>query len=587
MATSKRSEWLISEQAPREFLAALSGIHPLVMQVLWARGYRDLKEVSAFLARDITRTDPFTLPDMAVAVERILRAIREGEKIAVYGDYDCDGVTSCALLMQVLRTLRANAQVYIPDRFDEGYGLNAAALDALHDQDVSLVITVDCGARANAEARHAREIGLGLIVTDHHALEDGHLPEALAVINPTRTDEANTYPFRWLAGVGVAYRLAQALLERYRDEDGLASPFDEGALLDLVAIGTVADVVPLVGENRALVQAGLERINTNPRIGVRYLAAAAGVKIGSVTAQTIGFGIGPRLNAAGRIKLAKDAFDILDTSDETEAAQLARGLNERNEQRQRATEGVTRSAELKTLGDGQTDAPLLFASSEDYSAGVIGLAASRLVEKFYKPAIVVATQMGEARGSCRSVDGFNITAALDECKDLLQRHGGHAMAAGFTTSAVQLEPLRERLIEIARRSQPDEGWTKQLRIDAIVNLHVTTDATLDNLNVLEPHGMGNMRPTFVARLATVQSIRRVGRTHQHGDEAAPPGPHLQLRLKDSKGALWQAVGFHMGDRADELRVGSKVDVVFQLEVNEYMGERRLQLRLVDIAPQDN
>jgi single-stranded-DNA-specific exonuclease len=582
MTSTPQTRWEISPFAPAEFRNAVPGTHQLVMQVLWARGYRSAEDVAAFFACDATNADPFALPDMTVAVERILRAIHADEKIAVYGDYDCDGVTSCALLMQVLTAFKARAQVYIPDRFEEGYGLHADALDKLKADGVSLVITVDCGARANAEALHARAIGLDLIVTDHHALEHGDLPDAIAVINPTRADPANRYPFRSLAGVGVAFRLAQALLTAAYAETGVEVDCDDESLLDLVAIGTVADVAQLVGENRALVQAGLQRINTQPRVGVRYLAASAGARVGTVTSQTIGFAMGPRLNAAGRIEHARDAYQLLITTSESEAAEIVQRLNERNEQRQRATDGVTRSAEARAIADGQTDVPLLFAASEDYSSGVIGLAAARLVERFYKPAVVVATHMGEARGSCRSVDGFNITAALDQCKDLLARHGGHAAAAGFTTPAVSLEPLRARLIEIARAQRPEGGWKRALNIDTEINLHKTTMATYEALTVLEPHGMGNPRPTFVARGAIVHSIKRVGKTHAHdGSPPPPPGPHLQLYLKDAKGVTWQVVGWRMGERAGELSPAAKIDIVFQLDINEWNGDRKLQLVMQD------
>jgi len=579
MTSTRRIDWRLGDKAASEFLYALPGTHPLVMQVLWARGYRNATDASVFIASDAVDANPLALPDMTVAVERILRAMGAGEKIAVYGDYDCDGVTSCALLMQVLAAFNAHAQVYIPDRFEEGYGLNSAALDTLKAKGVSLVITVDCGARANAEALHAREIGIDLIVTDHHALEHDELPEAIAVINPTRADSA--YPFRLLAGVGVAYRLAQAILVTAYAETGVPVDCDEQALLDLVAIGTVADVVPLVGENRALVQAGLKRINTQPRTGIRYLAAASGAKIGTVTSQTIGFAIGPRLNAAGRIEHARDAYELLVTTSESEAAEIVRRLNERNEQRQKTTDSVTRSAEQKALIEGQAELPLLFAASEDYSAGVIGLAAARLVERFYKPAVVVTTQMGEARGSCRSVEGFNITTALDDCKEFLHRHGGHAMAAGFSTLEMSLPALRERLVSLARAQQPEGGWMRTLNIDSEITLHKTNMDTLEQLGRLEPHGMGNPRPIFVTRGAIVQGIRRVGKTHGHDGATPPPGPHLQLRLKDAKGATWEAIGWRMGDRAVEVSAGATIDLVFQLDINEWNGERKLQLVMQD------
>jgi single-stranded-DNA-specific exonuclease len=584
MTNTYRIDWVITPDAPTAFLNGLDGIHPLVAQVLWARGLRDAERALAFMGADAGTCDPFAFADIGPAAERILRAAGAGEPIAIYGDYDCDGVTACALLQSTLTLLGANARVYIPDRFEEGYGLNSAALDKLKAEGIGLVVTVDCGARAMAEAQHAREIGLDLVVTDHHELDAGALPAALAVVNPKRADCA--YPFKQLAGVGVAYRLAQCLLQSASRATGRA--FDDTALLDLVAIGTVADVVPLIGENRQLVRDGLRRINAEPRAGVRYLAAAARARLGAITAQTIGFALAPRLNAAGRIDTALDAYHLMSTDDESVASQIALRLNERNEQRQRVTADVTHGAEtLAAAGGDIAELPLLFAVSDSYNAGVIGLAAARLVERYYKPAVVVATHMGEARGSCRSVEGFHITAALDECKPLLSRHGGHAAAAGFSTPAVCLDELRQRLLDIARREQPEGGWTRALHLDAEVHLHKLSWESFDQLGRLEPHGMANPRPAFAARGAVVQSIRRVGKTPGPPDAPPAPGPHLQLRLKDSRGATWDAIGWRMGERAAGLSSGAKIDLAFQIDVNEWNGEKKLQLVLQDFRMTDD
>ena len=578
MPYTHRTVWDIAPYAPKEFFGAPAQLPPLVAQVLWARGMTDAESMRRFLADEPDSADPLCMQDMPLAIERILRAIHAGEHIAIYGDYDCDGVTACALLDQALGALGAHVRVYIPNRFEEGYGLHADALDHLKAEGVSLVITVDCGARAKAESARAREIGLDLIVTDHHEVGDGVLSGAYAVVNPHRAD--CSYPFKSLAGVGVAYRLAQGLFcsspERLHGQ-----PIDEllEKLIDLVAIGTVADVVPLVGENRQLVRAGLLRINTQPRVGVRYLALAARVKLGAITAQTVGFTLAPRLNAAGRLDTARDAYELLTTDDESLASQIALRLNERNTERQKITAAVAHHAEQTAFAGGDEDLPLLFASDGDYNAGVIGLAASRLVERFYKPAVVVTLGKGEtdARGSCRSVESFDITAALDECHDLLLRYGGHAAAAGFTMQANRMGELRERLLQIAQRQQPDGGWTRPLRIDAQVNLHKLSWDTYAQLACLEPHGMANPRPVFAACGATVHNIRRVG-------QPAENPPHLQLRLKDARGAVWEAVGWRMGERARELSTGAKIDIAFQLDSNEWNGERKLQLILQDIRP---
>ncbi len=425
------ADWIIAPRAPQDYVDALRDLHPLTAQTLHARSFDSPEAARAFLLGESPRVDPFALRDMQVAVDRVLVAIQRGESIAVYGDYDCDGVTSCALMMRTLRGLHANVQVYIPNRFDEGYGLNADALDTLKAQGVGLVITVDCGARAMKEATHAKHIGLDLIISDHHELEGGAIPDALAVINPQRLD--CKYGYKKLAGVGVAFRLAQALLRAARDADLPRDGVSESALLDFVAIGTVADVVELRGENRLLVRAGLKSINTQPRAGVKALLNVAGVRQGTVNAGRIGFALGPRLNAAGRLESALDAFALLDCDDDAVAIELAAKLNRQNVERQSVTQSTARDAEARAINssDGHVP-PLLFAASEQYNPGVIGLAAARLMEKHYRPSVVVSLKDGEARGSCRSITGFHITEALDECRELFSKHGGHAAAAGFT-----------------------------------------------------------------------------------------------------------------------------------------------------------
>ena len=569
------AEWIIAPYAPVELFAAAPDVPPLVAQVLHARGYTTPESIRQFLAIDAQAGDSLAMQDMPRAVERIGRAIQGGEAIALYGDYDCDGVTACALLHEVLGRLGANARTYIPNRFEEGYGLNSGALDKLKAEGMSLVITVDCGGRAMAEAAHAREIGLDLIVTDHHEPEGGALPGALAVVNPRRAD--CPYPFKQLAGVGVAFRLAQALLSSL-PPDPTSSEREEfaGSLLDLVALGTIADVVPLLGENRGLVRDGLARINTHPRLGIAALMRAANVKAGSVNAMSVGFGLAPRLNAAGRLDTAMNAYDLLTATEQTWADELATALNERNTQRQAVTAEVAHAAEQAAF-EGQAEIPaLLFAASEEYNPGVIGLAAARLVERHYRPSVVVAIQNGEARGSCRSTEGFHITSALDECRSLLSKHGGHAAAAGFSTRADLLDDLRRQLLAIAQREQPPDGWTRAVRADAEVRLEKLTFQTYDQLRQLEPHGMGNPKPVFVTRGAGVQSARRVGRA-----DAGQQPAHLQLRLRDGRGATWDAIGWRMGEREAEAPTGATIDVAFQLDVNEWNGERRLQLVVQD------
>jgi single-stranded-DNA-specific exonuclease len=579
--------WSVAARAPKEFFAALPDLHPLTAQTLFARGFHDPIQALAFLRAEVPRVNPFGLQGMGQAVERILQAIGSHERIAVYGDYDCDGVTACALMMTTLQSLGAQAQVYIPDRFEEGYGLSSSALDKLRAQNVGLVITVDCGVRAVKEAEHARQIGLDLIITDHHDLEANTLPDALAVINPKRFD--CRYSFKQLAGVGVAFRLAQCLLREHRNRAGQAASLKERDVLDLVAIGTVADIVSLTGENRALVRAGIAQMNDAPRAGVKALMQAA--RIMQMDAGKIGFGLGPRLNAAGRLEHALAAYELLMTNDASQAADLAQHLNLQNEIRQNMTAQMALDAEKLALTNtthNTQDEPLrppalLFASSEGYNSGVIGLAAARLLEKHYRPAIVVSVSNGEARGSCRSVHGFDITEALDECKELLLKHGGHAAAAGFTTKSEWLGELQTRLSAIAAMAQPDEGWTRALKVDDEVSLSAINWKAQRELEQLEPHGMDNARPVFAARRVRVLGAQRMGKA-----EPKQAAPHLKLKLRDEsdpdrRGTVWEAVMWRAGERLKELNPGDVIDLAFQVEANSWNGEQRLQLDVKDFA----
>lgn len=564
-----RPEWIIAPPAPDAYRAALTDLHPLTVQTLYARGFTQPDAARAFVQGRFDPVDPFVMRGMRAAVDRIARAIRSGERIAIYGDYDCDGVTACALLKRTLDSLGAPARVYIPNRFDEGYGLNADALDTLKAEGVGLVVTVDCGARAAREAAHAAAIGLDLIITDHHELDGRAIPEALALVNPRHPECA--YPFKSLAGVGVAFRLAQCLLRTMRAPGQIS----ERALLDLVALGTVADVVSMTGENRLLVSAGLAVINSAPRAGLEALMRAAGVARGGVDAGKIGFTLAPRLNAAGRLESALAAYELLTCDDPSRATEVAAQLNAQNEQRQSVTADVARDAETRAMAT-DTTAPLLFAAAEGYNAGVIGLAAARLVEKHYRPAVVVAIHNGEARGSCRSVKDFHITQALDACAGLLTRHGGHAAAAGFTLPAERLDDLRASLIAIAREAQPADGWRRHIRVEAETDLSQLNRKALTELARLEPFGIDNPRPVFVARQAEVVSARRVGKAAAEGGQ-----PHLQVRLKDSRRAVWDAVAWRAGERHAELRSGECIDLAFHLDENEWNGERKLQLVLQD------
>jgi single-stranded-DNA-specific exonuclease len=556
--------WLIPPTLTPEADKALVAFPPVLRQVLFNRGYATDADARIFLkAEPPFDTDPFQMSGMRAAVERICHALKNKEPIAIYGDYDVDGVTATALLVDTLNALGADVRGYIPNRFDEGYGLNNDALSQLKDDGVRLVISVDCGIRSPDEALHARTVGLDLIITDHHHPSEGLLPSALAVINPKQPGDV--YPDKDLAGVGIAYKLAEALVS----EMGPANGFQLSNLLDLVALGTVADLAPLVGENRFLVRRGLRQIRGTTRQGLFSLAAVAELKLPKVTATDIGFRLGPRLNAAGRLDEALAAYELLTTTDFMRAGQLAQQLDVQNRERQRITREMQSQAETLALAN-EADAFLLFAADQSFNAGVVGLAASRLTETYYRPAIVAHIDTDTTRGSCRSIPEFHITDALDQCADLMVRHGGHAAAAGFTVENDKLDELVLRLKSIAREKLGSQELRPTLTADAEIPLTEVRPELLNALKYLEPTGYGNPDAVFVSRGVKVRNARTVG-----GD-----GKHLKVYFEDEQGMSHDAIGFRLGHLQPELP--ERVDIMFTYEINEFNGRINYQLNLKDV-----
>ena len=561
MTQNKR--WIVPPLITPEADSALSAFPPLLRQILFNRGYATDAEARAYLnAKPDFNTDPLQMTGMRAAVDRIHFAIQNHEPIAIYGDYDVDGVTATALLVQTLQYLNADVRGYIPNRFEEGYGLNNNALDELKADGVKLVITVDCGIRSPDEALHARTIGLDLIISDHHHPDGLNLPPALAVINPKQ--HGDPYPDKDLAGVGIAYKIAEALMSK-----GQTSSVQLADLLDLVALGTVADLAPLVGENRSLVRKGLKQIRETKRQGLFSLAGVAEMKIDKVTAGTIGFMLGPRLNASGRLESALASFELLTTTDFMRAGQLAQQLDVQNKQRQTITRSMQKQAEEIAMSE-DPEAFLLFAAHEDFNPGVVGLAASRLTEVYYRPAIVAAQNAEETRGSCRSIPEFHITDALDQCKDLLVRHGGHAAAAGFTVKNENVPELVARLKSIAKAQLSGKDLRQTLSADMEVALADLNFEVLKHLEYIEPTGYGNPDAVFVSRNVKVKSSRTVG----------ADAKHLKLTLEDDRGAVFDSIGFRLGHLRDTLP--ARVDVMYHLEANEWNGKRSLQLNLKDV-----
>ena len=559
--------WLIQPAIIPETDAALEKFPKILRQILFNRGYPTDAEARAYLnARPDFNTDPFQMRDMRSAVDRIQYAIERREPIAIYGDYDVDGVTSTALLVEAFQYMSADVRGYIPNRFEEGYGLNNSALGDLKANGIKLVITVDCGIRSPGEAQHARDLGLDLIISDHHHPADGKLPPALAVINPKQ--KGDIYPDKDLAGVGIAYKIAQALLENEQQTNVAIL----SSMLDLVALGTIADLAPLVGENRILVRKGLRQMRETTRQGLFSLAAVADVSLKKINAGHIGFSLGPRLNAAGRLKEALAAFELLITKDPVRAGQLAQELNIQNRERQNITREMQVQAEEIAMRE-DPNAYLLFAAHEEFNSGVIGLAASRLTETHYRPAVVASKGLEETRGSCRSIPEFHITDALDQCADLLVRYGGHAAAAGFTVKNENLSALVGRLKSIAENQLSGKDLHATLTADVEVSLTEMRGELYEKaLKYLEPTGYGNPVPTFVARNVKVKNARTVGADARH----------LKLLLEDESGWAHDAIGFKLG--AWQKKMPPRVDVLFTYEPNEYNGRITYQLNLKDLKP---
>ena len=564
MPVPMKKSWQIQAKAPPDVLWTLEGYSPVMQQMLFNREIKDTEAAARYLHDEGSTHDPFLLPDMEAAVERIWYALDHQEPMAVYGDYDVDGVTATALLVQVLQRLGGKVIGYIPNRFDEGYGVNNDALDMLHEQGIRLVVTVDCGIRSPREAEHARQIGIDLVISDHHEPKSD-LPDALAVICQKRN--TNTYPERNLAGVGLAFKIAEALLAKHPVE-GITL----GDWLDLVAVGTVADVVPLTGENRALVRAGLKSLRFGQRQGLLSLANTAGLSIQKISARDIGYGLGPRLNAAGRLESALAAFDLLVSTDLASTGLLAQKLDDQNRERQSMT--LQMQIEAEKLAHASENDSLLFAVDAGFKMGVVGLVAARLTDAYYRPAIVGSRGEEYTRASCRSIPEFNITRALDECTDLLERHGGHAMAAGFTVRNDNLAELASCLHAIAQRELGERDLRPVLRADMEISLRDLRPNLLKELDMLEPTGLGNPEAVFVSRGLRVKWPKKIGKEGQH------------LRMSVSDGYItYDAVAFRQGHWADQMP--EKVDLLYVFETNFYQGRESLQLNVRDICPAES
>ncbi len=536
---------------------ASAGYAPLAAMILAARGMKDAAQAAAYLDCNAPLPDPFLMTDMDLAAGRVALAMDRGEKIAVFGDYDVDGITSTCLLTDFLRRHGANCVSYIPERLEEGYGLNPIALRQLHGEGVSLIVTVDCGITAVEEAELCRELGMDLVITDHHECKDT-LPRAVAVVDPHRPDGG--YPSKILSGVGVAFKLASALCGS--QEEILAD------YADMVCIGTVADVMPLQGENRVFVTQGLEALAHTRRPGLAALIAQCGQD--SVTASTIGFMLAPRINAAGRMGQIGLALDLFLTQDPEVAQAAAEKLCELNRQRQQIESEIYRQA-VSMLPPGPPPEAIVLAD-ERWHQGVVGIVASRIAEEYACPTFLICLDGEHGKASSRSHGGFNLFASLSLLSPLLESYGGHELAAGFTIAREHIPEFRRQMAELAGRFYADGAPRTVLDVDCAVPVELLTLPNVESLDVLEPCGSGCPKPVLMVKGLTVERMNMVG-----------GGRHMRLRLRQGRWSVG-AIYFSADPEEVSIQPGDLVDVAFIPQINEFRGEKSVQMNVLDIRP---
>ncbi|MBO0994053.1 single-stranded-DNA-specific exonuclease RecJ [Bacillus sp. SD088] len=558
------SRWIVREtnQQLTNELSQQLDIPPLVATLLVNRGISTKGEAESFMYAEREELyDPFLFSDMEKTVERIQLAIHEQQPILIFGDYDADGVTSTTVLLETLSKMGANVTYYIPNRFSEGYGPNKEAFQKAYEDGVQLIITVDTGIAALDEARQAKELGIDLIITDHHEAGE-ELPEAFSIIHPNIP--GSTYPYANLAGVGVAFKLAHALNGDLPED-----------LLDLVAIGTIADLVPLYGENRTLVKKGLKKLANTPRLGLQELCELAGNTISEINEETVGFTIGPRLNAPGRLEHAGPAVQLLQTNNASEAKMLAAEVDQMNNERKHIVSSIADEA-IQMVHDhfNLAENKVLVIGKTGWNVGVIGIVASRLVEKFYRPTIILSfdEETGMAKGSARSIQGFNLFDNLSTCSDILPHFGGHAMAAGMSLAIDDVDTLRQRLNNSAKDQLNSEDLIPITEVDAAISLTEIDLNSIAQLNHLAPYGMGNPKPQILIEKAMITSTKKIGANKNH----------LRMTLAQQDQSL-DGIGFQLGHLAPDLSLGATTSVIGQLSINEWNNQRKPQIFLKDVS----
>jgi single-stranded-DNA-specific exonuclease len=569
-------QWTIRPPSPgAERLAQALGVPRVVAQVLAGRDLADPEAARAFLAPDLSQLhEPAALPAFLEAADRLVAAARAGEPIVVYGDYDADGITAAAILWHALRLADANVRVYVPHRIEEGYGLNLEAVERLAAEGTRVLVTVDCGITSAAEVARARALGLDVIVTDHHEPDPGRVPDANVLIDPKLPD--SPYPFRDLAGAGIALKLAWAIGQRLSARERVSEPFREFlvAATGLAALGTIADVVPLVGENHALARFGLTALAASRLPGIRAMLEVAGLDDKKrLDAEHVGFMIAPRLNAAGRLGQARDAVELLTSAEPEAALAIARELDRQNRRRQEIEKEILQQAEalLAEQADAARDAAIVLAA-EGWHAGVIGIVASRLTEKYWRPTVLISIADGKAQGSGRSIAGFHLFQALAACQAHLATFGGHQMAAGLRLLPAQVPAFREAFLAHAASVLGPEDLAPRLAVDAEVGLAEVSLEAARFLKQMGPFGAGNPQPVFAARcLRVVAPPRRIGRR----------GDHLAMHLSEG-GRAARAVGWRMGDLADAVGRAGSCGAAFTCQISDFHGPPEVELHLKDL-----
>ena len=534
-------------------------INKLLAQILINKGITEENEIEIVLnPKRNNFYDPFLMPDMEKAINRIISAIQNKEKILIYGDYDVDGITSTTVLKKFLEERGANPEYHIPNRLKEGYGLNKQAIEEIAKRGTQLMITVDCGISAIEETEFAKSLGIETIITDHHEPGD-ILPNAYAIIDAKI--KTNKYPFNQLAGVGVVFKVIQAISIKLGLEEKEYLKY-----LDLVCLGTISDIVPLIDENRVIAKLGLKLVNVTKNLGLKTLLISSGYKIAD--SNTISFGIAPRINACGRMGFAEQALQLLLSNENEQVIELARKLNEYNKERQEKEKEIFEEA-IKQIDKVEERNPAIILAGNGWHHGVTGIVSSKITEIYFKPSILIGFEGEEGKGSGRSIPGIDLHEAILKCNNKLERFGGHAMAIGLSIERKNFESFKKELNEYLRKK--DINQIKQIiMIDAIANLKDISLKTVEELKLLEPFGEVNRMPIFCFKNLRIESIR-----------ALTEGKHLKINLRDDN-MLISAIGFNMGEKSTEYKLGDRVDVVGALEINEYNGMKSIQLNLKDI-----